>query len=240
MKRCYLYLRTSADDRDKAGIPVQREGCTAYAFRAGFQIVREYVDDGITGTLPMDARPQGAELVRAVAANGVDAVIVWNGERVGRDQPVFWAFIGLCRAKHIAVLDHEGNDLSDSLYGGINGMMAEMDRKKTVERLASGKRHWRGQKRVDGRWPYGEHPNHSHDNERIVVDRILKMYADGVTTYAIAKKLNSEGVVTRYGAKFKTQQIVNILERRGVHGKKQGSDSKGEQEVSAIPEGQSI
>jgi hypothetical protein len=34
MKRCYLYLRTSADDRDKAGIPVEREGCKKYAARA--------------------------------------------------------------------------------------------------------------------------------------------------------------------------------------------------------------
>ena len=57
MKRCYLYLRTSADDRDKPGIPVQREACKKYAARAEFEIVREYIDDGVTGTLPMDARP---------------------------------------------------------------------------------------------------------------------------------------------------------------------------------------
>lgn len=219
-KRCYLYLRTSADDRDKAGIPVQREGCEAYASRAGFSVVRSLEDDGISGTVPMDARPKGAELVKLVAENGVDAVIVWNGERIGRDQPVFWAFIGLCRAKHIAVLDHEGNDLSDSLQGGIHGMMAEMDRKKTVERLASGKRQWRGQRRVDGRWPFGEHPLHDYDWERTVVSRIEQMYADGITVYGIAKKLNSEGVTTRYGAKFKTQTIINILERRGKYATK--------------------
>jgi len=41
-----------------------------------------------------------------------------------------------------------------------------------------------------------------------------------VSAYAIAKKkLNAEGTRTRYGCEFKTQTIVNILERVTVaHG----------------------
>ena len=44
--------------------------------------------------------------------------------------------------------------------------LAEMDRDATVARLAAGKAHWRAQKRVEGRWPYGEHPSHEYDSER--------------------------------------------------------------------------
>lgn len=177
--KAYCYLRTSADDRDKAGIPVQREGCVKYSARAGYEIVREFVDDGVTGTLPMDMRPFGAQLVRAIADNGVQAVLVYNGERVGREQPVFWAFIGLCRAKHIAVIDASGNDLTDSLQGGINGLLAEMDRRKIVDRLAAGKHMHRGAKRVDGRHPFGEHPSREFDWEREIVRRIRQMHTDG-------------------------------------------------------------
>ena len=47
MTRAFLYLRTSADDgKDKAGLAVQREACTAYAGRAGYEIVGEFADDG--------------------------------------------------------------------------------------------------------------------------------------------------------------------------------------------------
>jgi hypothetical protein len=37
--------------------------------------------------------------------------------------------------------------------GGVNGMLAEMDRDATVARLQAGKKHWRGVKRVEGRHP---------------------------------------------------------------------------------------
>ena len=214
MSRAYVYLRTSADDRDKAGLPVQRDGCLAFAARAGFEILREFADDGISGTVPMDARPSGAELVRVIADNGVAAVIVWNGERVGREQPVFWQFIGLCRAKHIEVFDHEGHKLTDPMEGAIYGMTAEMDYRKTIERLAAGKRQWRGKRRVEGRWPYGEHPKREYDGERTIVARIGQMNLDGMTAYAITKQLNAEGIRTRYGKAFAVWTVSQILSRK--------------------------
>jgi len=39
------------------------------------------------------------------------------------------------------------------------------------------------------------------------------MDADGVSSYAIAKMLNTEGTRTRYGCAFKTQTIRNIRAR---------------------------
>jgi DNA invertase Pin-like site-specific DNA recombinase len=213
MTRSYTYLRTSEDDRDKAGLPVQRVGCAEFAARVGMEIVREFADDGISGTLLMDERPSGKELVSAIAANGVDAVLCWNGERIGREQPIFWQFIGLCRAKHMEVFDHEGHKLTDPMEGAIYGMTAEMDYRKIIERLAAGKRQHRGQKRVDGRWPYGEHPSHEHDDERKVVERIHKWHAEGVTSYKITKTLNAEGVLTRYDCKWRIQTVQNIVAR---------------------------
>jgi len=211
--KAYVYLRTSGDDRDKAGIPVQREGVEIFRKQRGFETVREFVDDGISGTVPMDERPAGAELVKAVADNGVSAVLVWNGERVGREQPIFWQFIGLCRAKHIEVFDHEGHKLTDPMEGAIYGMTAEMDHRKIIERLAAGKRQWRGKKRVEGRHPYGESPYMEHSGEREVVKQIQEMDAAGVGYYAIAKGLDYEGIRTRYGFKFRAEQIKRILGR---------------------------
>jgi len=51
MSKCYLYLRTSSDDRGvKLGIDVQRQGCMEYITRSGMKLAREFSDDGITGT----------------------------------------------------------------------------------------------------------------------------------------------------------------------------------------------
>jgi site-specific DNA recombinase len=214
MTKAYLYLRTSADDRDrKAGIEVQRAACTAYAQRAGYEIAAEFVDDGVTGKLPMHSRPQGKLLIAALLGDGVKTVLCYDSKRIGRTQPAFWSFVGQCRDIGVTVLDKDGADLRDSLKGGFEGLMAEMDYKATIERLAAGKRANRGLKRVEGRWPYGEHPRHEYDSEREVVRRILKMRAKGESVYAIAKTLNEEGTRTRYGKEFKVQTVQNILAR---------------------------
>jgi hypothetical protein len=54
-------------------------------------------------------------------------VICYDSKRIGRTQPVFWQFIGLCRDNGVTVLDCQGTDLTESVQGGINGLVAEMD-----------------------------------------------------------------------------------------------------------------
>jgi DNA invertase Pin-like site-specific DNA recombinase len=213
MTQAFVYLRTSGDDgKEKAGLPVQRDACSAFAQKAGYEIVREFADDGVTGKDAMHARPQGKLLIASLLGNGVRLVLCYDAKRIGRTQPAFWSFIGLCRDNGITVLDATGTDLGGSVMGGVNGMLAEMDRDATVSRLAAGKSQWRGKRRVDGRWPYGMHPHHDYDREREVVARILQWQEQGITRYAIAKRLNEEGTVTRYGCRFTVTAITTILE----------------------------
>jgi site-specific DNA recombinase len=214
MEEAYSYLRTSGDDgRDKAGLPVQREACAAFAAKTDREIAQEFPDDGVTGKLHMHQRPQGKLLIAALLGDGVKTVLCYDAKRIGRTQPAYWSFIGLCRDNGIAVLDANGTNLCESVMGGVNGMLAEMDRDATVARLQAGKKLWRSERRVEGRWPYGEHPNHEYDAEHVVVARIRKQKASGVSSYAIAKRLNAEGTRTRYGKEFTTKTVQNILSR---------------------------
>jgi DNA invertase Pin-like site-specific DNA recombinase len=220
MTKAYLYLRTSGDDgKKKAGIPVQRDACTTFATKAEFEIAAEFADDGVSGKIHMHARPQGKLLIAALLADGVKTVICYDAKRIGRTQPAFWSFIGMCRDNGITVLDASGTDLGGSVMGGVNGMLAEMDRDATVARLAAGKAKWRGTRRVEGRWPYGEHPAREYDGERAIIERIHKMHGDGISLYGIAKQLTTEGIRTRTKAEFKPQTISNILERGKANGK---------------------
>jgi site-specific DNA recombinase len=225
MTRCFLYLRTSGDDgKEKAGLPVQREACQQFAARTSFVIEAEFPDDGVTGKLPMHARPQGKLLIAALLADGVKHVLCYDAKRIGRTQPAFWSFIGLCRDNGITVLDASGTDLGGSVMGGVNGMLAEMDRDATVARLAAGKKIARTKGlHTDGRYAYGEHPNREHDGERVIAARVRQMHAEGMSGYAIAKKLNAEGIRTRYGREFKQQTILNIIRREVSSDAGQGS-----------------
>ncbi len=214
--RAYLYLRTSGDDgREKAGLPVQREACAAFAAKTDRAIVAEFVDDGVTGKLAMHQRPQGKLLIAALLGDGVRTVICYDAKRIGRTQPAYWNFIGVCRDNGIAVVDATGTNLCESVMGGVNGMLAEMDRDATVARLQAGKKHWRALgKRVEGRHPYGQHPSHEYDAEHAVVARVRSDKASGVSSYAIARALNAGGTRTRYGKEFTTKTVQNILARQ--------------------------
>jgi|ERR1022692_2644806 DNA invertase Pin-like site-specific DNA recombinase len=217
MEKAFCYLRTSGDDgRDKAGLPVQRKACAAFARKSDCEIAQEFPDDGVTGKLHMHQRPQGKLLIAALLGDGIKTVLCYDAKRIGRTQPAYWSFIGLCRDNGIAVLDANGTNLCESVMGGVNGMLAEMDRDATVARLQQGKKHWRGTKRVEGRWPYGQHPSHDYDGEHAVVARVRKLKASGVSSYAIAKQLNAEGTRTRYGCEFTTKTIQNILNRQAT------------------------
>lgn len=212
MKDCYVYLRTSGDDgRNKQGIPVQRDGCRNLAQKIGLEVLSEYIDDGVTGKLPMSARPAGKLMIAALLAEDVKIVVVYDAKRVGRTQPAFWSFIGFCRDAGIAVMDAAGTDLCESVQGGIGALMSEMDRNAIVARLAAGKALVRGSKRVNGRHPFGQHPSHDYDRERDVVRRITEWNDQGVSKYRICWALNAEGVLTRCGKPFRNHMISRIL-----------------------------
>jgi DNA invertase Pin-like site-specific DNA recombinase len=149
----------------------------------------------------------------ALLGNGVKTVICYDAKRIGRTQTAFWSFIGMCRDNGITVLDANGTDLGGSVMGGVNGMLAEMDRDATVARLAAGKEKWRGTKRVEGRHPYGESPYVEHNTEREIVERMRQMHANGISAYRIATQLRADGIRTRYGKEFSGQAVTNILRR---------------------------
>jgi Recombinase len=94
-------------------------------------------------------------------------------------------------------------------------MLAEMDRDATVARLAAGKAFWRGKKRLEGQYHYGEHPLREYDHERAVVALVARIQALhlSMSSYAIAKMLNSGGIRTRHGKLFDTTRIQRILKR---------------------------
>jgi DNA invertase Pin-like site-specific DNA recombinase len=181
----------------------------------------------------MHARPQGKLLIAALLADGVKTVLTYDAKRIGRTQPAFWAFIGLCRDNGITVLDASGTDLGGSVMGGVNGMLAEMDRDATVKRLADGKKIARAAgKRVDGRYPYGEHPSHEYDNERKIVRRIHTLHAGGTSAYSIAKQLNAEGLRTRTGSEFSQNAVLIILRKEKSYEQATAVRSNGEGERS--------
>jgi DNA invertase Pin-like site-specific DNA recombinase len=76
------YLRRSTD-RQEQSLGDQRLEISRHAEEHGYEVIREYVDDAISGT-SADQRPGFQQMVSDAEAGQFKAVIVWNSDRFSR------------------------------------------------------------------------------------------------------------------------------------------------------------
>lgn len=86
-KRVVTYERVSSEDqRDRATIQTQTEELARrLEFEPDVHLVNRYVDDGVSGTIPMGERPGGRRLMADAAKGLFDEVWVYRIDRLGRD-----------------------------------------------------------------------------------------------------------------------------------------------------------
>ena len=81
--RAVLYLRSSSLTQ-KDSLELQRAATRARVDREGWEFVREYVDEGVSGMTPLAERPQGASLVADAERGEVDVVVAYHRNRLFR------------------------------------------------------------------------------------------------------------------------------------------------------------
>jgi DNA invertase Pin-like site-specific DNA recombinase len=81
-ERVALYLCVSSEEqRDRETIEIQREFLEPYCELYGFEVVKTYADDGVSGTISLHERPEGRQLLEdAKRANSRQySSIGWTG-----------------------------------------------------------------------------------------------------------------------------------------------------------------
>src|SRR4051812_33385995 len=80
-KRAAIYARVSTDSQDTHN---QLRELRAVAERAGWDVVKEFVDHAISGARGRDKRPGFERLLKAAARHEMVLVAAWSVDRVGR------------------------------------------------------------------------------------------------------------------------------------------------------------
>lgn len=86
MSATAVYARVSSEEqRERQSIQTQIQFAANYLQLHGTETWATYLDDGVTGTIPLEDRPGGAQLLAAVRAGQVKTVYVYKLDRFGRE-----------------------------------------------------------------------------------------------------------------------------------------------------------
>lgn len=199
--RVWLYARLSNDDdQEMNSLLNQQEICQAFAEQHGYTIVGQSFDDNISG-MSFDRRGLD-ELMAAVDADKIDAVIVKDLSRLGRHRTQTALFIDYLREHQVRVISAtEGVDTfrdEDDLIIGVRGLMNDYYAKDIGKKIRAGYR----QKQREGiviTPPFGYWKDKNTGQIKIdaeasvTVQLIYSLYLQGCGQKEIARRLNAAG-----------------------------------------------
>ncbi|WP_230771090.1 recombinase family protein [Sphingomonas sp. Leaf4] len=207
--RTLIYARYSSHLQNPRSVEDQIAACQAMAGREGWEVVGVYSDRAISGAAgtSADQRPGLNDLMRHVERGGIQQVLVDTSSRLARDlgdADRLRKLINYCGARLYSLADGE----IDPFKGTIKALMDEHQRKEIAHNVRRGHTGNIQQGRAASGIAYGYRRVIMIDakgepirgvreidpDKAVIVLRIYKDYAAGISPLAIASNLNAEGV----------------------------------------------
>lgn len=147
-----LYVRVSTKDQTTEN---QRRELAEVAERSGWNVVKVFCDEGISGAKGRDKRPGFDALLKAVTRREVDMVAAWSVDRLGRSLQNLVETLGALRAAGADLYLHKQALDTTTPAGramfGMLGVFAEFEREIIIERVHAGMETARAKGKVLGR-----------------------------------------------------------------------------------------
>ncbi len=224
MKRAAIYVRVSTEDQAKEGfsISAQLERLRAYCKSRGWEIFKEYVDDGYSGRTTK--RPAYKKMLEEI--DSWDVLLVLKMDRIHRNSRNFMEMMDLLRKKGKEFVSMmESLDTSTAIgrfVVDIIQRIAQLESEQIGERVYIGMEQKAKTPSEKLENPYLGSPEpfgYRYENgmlitveeEANVVKRIFKMYLDGYSANKIAEILNSKNIKTKKGKKWHRKTVLGIL-----------------------------
>jgi DNA invertase Pin-like site-specific DNA recombinase len=215
MTRAFAYLRVSGKGQVEGdGFPRQRAAIKAYAAVNDFKIVREFREEGVSGTVENMNRPAWQELMATLHSNGVRTIVIERLDRLARDLMIQETAIADLRMNGFTLVSVGEPDLMASdptrvLMRQMMGAVAQYDKSQIVAKLRGARmRKKAAEGRCEGRKPYG-----FYEGEAEVIERMKTLRADGSGFDRIAAQMNAEGIAPRTRGRWHGVMVNRILAR---------------------------
>lgn len=238
--RTAIYVRLSEvrPGEEAVSLATQETDCRALLERKGWSIEQIYRDAGRSAWQDNRDRPAFTELLQALDAGELDAIVAWKQDRLGRRVAEVADLLDRCRRHDVALVTvNDGLDTTTPagrMASQVIAAAAEMESANTSVRVARSiqARAERGDAHGGPR-PYG----YRRENGTLVVvpeeagvirecaDRVLQ----GETVGSILRDLQARGVTTSTGGPWRRRSLLNTLRSARIAGLREyhGVESKG-------------
>ena len=213
-----VYCRVSTDDQAERGtIESQVEYAEKYCELNQISIVKIYKDDGVTGTIPLQERPAGAELIADAKAGLFSTLLVFKLDRLGRVTRIIINAIYDLEQHNVKLKSmtepFDTSDPSGRFLLTILAGVADLERSNILQRMQLGA----NRAAAAGKWlggivPYGYIVNDDRFlevneteipgtgmSEADVIRLIFRLIAkEKMSSIAVANRLNSLGIPPSY------------------------------------------
>ncbi|WP_081684235.1 recombinase family protein [Granulicoccus phenolivorans] len=228
---CVLYARLSVTKEESVSIARQLHSCRSYAEARGWEVVGEFIDDGVSATAnrPEDRKGWAALL----ATTDFDAVIIWKVDRLARRVLDFLHADEALQQRGAGLVAVEDPIDMTSPQGRAFAVMLAVFGEMEAEAIRARVRAARLQLLKDGRWagggiPYGYQSAANPDGPGWVLVKdasrqpwlaeVVRRALDGATVNAITTWLTTEGAPLPEGSLARRKSGATGWNRQTVDG----------------------
>ena len=145
VRKVAIYCRVSTLDQTVDNQLIElRDHCS----KMGWEIAKEYADEGLSGTLSRDKRPAFNEMIKDAYRKRFDLVVCWDISRLGRSMKELVLFLSDMKDKGVGICSvRQGFDTSTTMgemmfqfVGILSSWEREMIRERTLAGLDRAKK----------------------------------------------------------------------------------------------------
>jgi DNA invertase Pin-like site-specific DNA recombinase len=203
-----IYRRVSTDDQAASGLGLeaQYDTCEKHAATRGWSPVAVFTDAGVSGTIPLAARPAGAQAVELARALGA-VLLVAKMDRVGRDSVDRITLIRSSadegwRIESPDMAGVDGTTPEGKMIHGVMATFAEYERELTRARTRAALR---------AKIRRGERVGMPPQVDPAAVARAIALRGEGMGYAAIAARLDEEGYTPPRAARWHRKTVSHMV-----------------------------
>lgn len=213
-----LYGRVSTEEqRENANIDIQENEVKKYLNANGLKLDYLYLDNGISGAVPLSERPMGSMLLRDAKAGKFNKVFVLKIDRIGRDACDTLQVVKDLKKCNVEIKSTTEN-IEDKLVLTVLAAIAEKERDTIMQRMTLGI----NRAATLGRWPGGVTPyGYCKDDSKHlkVYDKkvILGLYSEADIVYRIFHMLADQKMTCKKIADILTEEAIPTATIKNSH-----------------------